>query len=361
MRARKTYLQIREEIRKKKLVGKNFVMEGEGDIVEPLNFYYGIGVKKDREKTKKMLSEAVEKGNKVAVAVHNLLFGRFALAEKRKKLAEMFEFLNESAEEYKSKEDELSNKDLVLLSWLEEVLGEMWHERKRVKNDEREAFRHFRSSGEKGNARALYCIAFYYEHGLGVEKDLEKAVDCLRKGGENGSCECLNDLAVMYEQGKGVKKDEHKALLLYQEAAQLGETSAKYNLGRMYCWNLKYRDYEKAGECFFQSIGNFYAEEDLWQLIYQQKIEWRPHYHKFWQFLPSSNLGSLENYKKTEKMKQDLRILTVLLVSKHRESSKKPFVSFFVRGIAFKVIKYICCFTQTTRKQDFENRDLMYG
>lgn len=66
-----------------------------------------------------------------------------------------------------------------------------------------------------------------FKRGRGVERSLEKALDCYLKGAARGSTLAMVFAGLLYlENGK-----KEEAVALYQRAAELGDPSAQYNLG----------------------------------------------------------------------------------------------------------------------------------
>lgn len=109
-------------------------------------------------------------------------------------------------------------------------------------------------------------MGFFYEKGIFVEKDINKAIQFYGEAGNNNYipamynigrlkledgnaaeafsifnkiedqnyAPALNLLGVMYNNGDYVDKDLDKAFLYYKKSAELGNPDAKFNLGQMY-------------------------------------------------------------------------------------------------------------------------------
>jgi hypothetical protein len=65
-------------------------------------------------------------------------------------------------------------------------------------------------------------LAFIYQEGRGVVKDLREAVRLYRRAVERGSAEAMTSLGVLYVAGKGVAKNDHEAVRLFRRAAEPG-------------------------------------------------------------------------------------------------------------------------------------------
>jgi TPR repeat protein len=87
---------------------------------------------------------------------------------------------------------------------------------------------------EHGSAFGEAALALLYMSGLGVPKDVAKAVDMTRDAAEKGVVIAQNALAYMYANGVGVIHDNNKALVWYRKAAEQGAPNAQLSLGIAY-------------------------------------------------------------------------------------------------------------------------------
>jgi TPR repeat protein len=87
---------------------------------------------------------------------------------------------------------------------------------------------------ESGNATAQYWLADLYEHGLGVQRDGQKAVDILSKSAEQGFVAAETRLGEIYLNGRLVIQDLRLAREWLGKAAMAGDDSAQYQLSRIY-------------------------------------------------------------------------------------------------------------------------------
>lgn len=94
---------------------------------------------------------------------------------------------------------------------------------------------------------AMYYLGFFYQQGIGVVRNIEKAIDLYQKAADKGNSAAMVNLGVCYEKGKGADKNSFKIIELYRNAAELGESEAMVNLGSCYL-NGRHieRDFDKA-------------------------------------------------------------------------------------------------------------------
>jgi TPR repeat protein len=70
-----------------------------------------------------------------------------------------------------------------------------------------------------------------YEAGIGVDRDLERALSCYRTASSSNSLHSLTNLGNFYLLGQGVEKDEFQAVEIYTKA---NNGSSLFNLGLMH-------------------------------------------------------------------------------------------------------------------------------
>ena len=87
---------------------------------------------------------------------------------------------------------------------------------------------------ENSNATAEYRIGLIYLNALGVEQDVDKAINWFAKSTLNGNASAAYKLAVLYENGEVIPQDNEKAFLYYQISAELDNPYACYKLGNIY-------------------------------------------------------------------------------------------------------------------------------
>lgn len=106
-----------------------------------------------------------------------------------------------------------------------------------VKEDLNEAVKWLRKGAESGDAKCQWALGNEYYNGineLGLPIDGRLAVYWLEKAAAQNQDNAMAMLAYMYDEGKLVKRDIHKALELYRKAAELGNPEAAYNYAYSY-------------------------------------------------------------------------------------------------------------------------------
>ncbi len=90
------------------------------------------------------------------------------------------------------------------------------------------------SADEYAKYAAVNDRGHNYQYGIGVEADIDKAVECYTAAAAHGIPEAMTNLGWCYERGEGVAQDYARALELYTRAAELGEAMAMNNIGWLY-------------------------------------------------------------------------------------------------------------------------------
>lgn len=80
---------------------------------------------------------------------------------------------------------------------------------------------------QQGNvsATAMFNLGAFYEFGIGINKDLEKAVEWYQRRADKGDAAAMIQLGLCYFNGNGVEKDSKKAVEWYQRGADNGNTN----------------------------------------------------------------------------------------------------------------------------------------
>ncbi|EJK61959.1 hypothetical protein THAOC_17459 [Thalassiosira oceanica] len=85
---------------------------------------------------------------------------------------------------------------------------------------------------KKKDPEAINFLGEKYCHGgLGLQKDMQMAVELWTEAAELGSIEALYNLGVAYYNGDGVQQDRAIAVELYRKAAMKGHVDGRHNLG----------------------------------------------------------------------------------------------------------------------------------
>ncbi len=127
------------------------------------------------------------------------------------------------------------------------------------------------SLAESGNAAAQFRLGQSYMLGIGIDKDINKAIIWISKAAQMHNHNALCHLGYYYENGMGVQKDEFQAYSFYKKAALKGHPDAASFLANCYLNGigtvpdtLKARAwYEKCAE-----NGDYVAQNNTGQLYY---------------------------------------------------------------------------------------------
>jgi len=85
----------------------------------------------------------------------------------------------------------------------------------------------------QGNLSAQVELATAYEHGEGIAKDPEKAIQWYCKAAVKGSSDAQTNLAWMFLNARGVEKNEALAVRWFKAAAKSGDQYAQQMLSRL--------------------------------------------------------------------------------------------------------------------------------
>ncbi|EJK65992.1 hypothetical protein THAOC_13108 [Thalassiosira oceanica] len=97
--------------------------------------------------------------------------------------------------------------------------------------------------GKKDSEAINYLGEKYFYGQLGLQKDMQKAVELWKEAAELGSIDALYNLGVAYDRGNGVQEDKAKAVEFYRKAAMQGHVLSRNNLG---CFEWENRNYDRA-------------------------------------------------------------------------------------------------------------------
>lgn len=92
----------------------------------------------------------------------------------------------------------------------------------------------FLEAAHNGIANAQYNLGVLYHQGIGVQKDIPRAVQLYRVAAANNHPEALYNLAIAYIEGVGTESDPQIANVYFQRAAAGGVAEAAYNLGLLH-------------------------------------------------------------------------------------------------------------------------------
>jgi hypothetical protein len=138
---------------------------------------------------------------------------------------------------------------------------------------------------DAGDDMAFGMLSIHYLHGMGVEKDVDKAFALAKQGADLGDAEGDKMLGLCYLLGSGVEQDTDTAVDWLISASNKGNEVAMLYLGRIFMGDYgdEYTDYELAEEQFFQSAnaGNACAAYELGRFYVNFTHEYEKAYYAF--------------------------------------------------------------------------------
>lgn len=118
-------------------------------------------------------------------------------------------------------------------------LAVRYDEGKDVAQDFNEAFKWYRKSAERGNAKAQFKLGVFYESGLnasgqGVPRDVDAAYKWYRKSAEQGHPPAQVQLGWLINSGLGAQQNFKEVIYWTRKAADQGYADAQFLLGWRY-------------------------------------------------------------------------------------------------------------------------------
>jgi SEL1 protein len=96
----------------------------------------------------------------------------------------------------------------------------------------------YSAASKLGSFEASALLGEMYKHGLGVKRDLKKAVDLFVKSAEAGNPTGQRNLGFLYATGVGVKEDQALAVLHYHFASVGGDKLAQVAMGYRHMYGI---------------------------------------------------------------------------------------------------------------------------
>lgn len=154
-----------------------------------------------------------------------------------------------------------------------------------VDGDDEKAFYWFEQSlkNDESNSYTLFQVGLACFHGIGTDKDLERAVECFKKASEDEEqTAAIYHYGLCLLHGLGVSEDKEQGMEFIKKAAEAGEEDAQNLLEKL---ARKPRSYEEAMAELESMIGLKEAKHQIKRLTDRIKLrEYREQHH-----LPSKN------------------------------------------------------------------------
>lgn len=96
------------------------------------------------------------------------------------------------------------------------------------------AFEFAQKSVAQNNGAGLWVLALCYEHGRGVEKDVQKCIELYHKGAQLGHAPSQHSYACYLMRGDYLDNDDETAFSLFEQSAMQGYKLAEFSLCKMY-------------------------------------------------------------------------------------------------------------------------------
>lgn len=168
------------------------------------------------------------------------------------------------------------------------------------------AFEFAQKSAAQDNGDGIWTLALAYEHGRGVEANVEKAIEFYEKGAKLGHAPSQHSLACYYLRGDILEQDKNKGFELCLKSAEQGYGLAMRDVGRCYQFgngvmgNMKtaVEWYEKALEV----IDDLELEEKtaLFKMLGENDEHWDDDFDENDDDMPDGFMLALEAFEEAE-------------------------------------------------------------
>jgi len=113
------------------------------------------------------------------------------------------------------------------------MLGRCYEHGWGVDIDLDKAFSYYVNASTQGDIWALFNLADCYRKGVGCNIDVGRAAECYAQAAAKNHVKALNMLGLCYEEGSGVEPDPEKAAALFAQGAAAGDCWACLNHARL--------------------------------------------------------------------------------------------------------------------------------
>ncbi|MBP3536554.1 MAG: sel1 repeat family protein [Muribaculaceae bacterium] len=215
--------------------------------------YNGEGVTKNHNEAFKWYKKAADEGNAAAMRIVGVMYHNGEGTPRDYNAAGYWYERaaaagDTKAREYLEKNDKVqvaqnTNKKVTLQSGKKQrarslatrggTCGNASPKRTKLTADQQK-FQDAMNEAERGDAKAICTVGYYYDTGTGVGQDYREAMKWYKRASELGNGIASNNIGVLYEYGSGVSTDLSKAKYWYEKAIVQGGTSnARGNFDRV--------------------------------------------------------------------------------------------------------------------------------
>jgi uncharacterized protein len=204
----------------------------QGDIAAMLqmgNAYWGgHGVPADIEKGRMWLDRAADRGS---LEAQMLLGAAFLSGTKMPKDPQLASKYLLRAAQQQNVTSKLQSSEALAQYWV----ALMYEHGNGLEKSHDKAIQFLQMAANNGNSPAEYDLASLYNEGTGgMTIDKARACDLFEKAADQGYLKAMHNVGYCYQTGAAGKKDESKALDYYTKAAEAGVARAQHNLGVLY-------------------------------------------------------------------------------------------------------------------------------
>jgi TPR repeat protein len=107
---------------------------------------------------------------------------------------------------------------------------------------------------EQGYYKGLIPMSYLYLKGLGVEKDVDKAIELLHEAHRKGDKRAIGSIANLYIKGKVVKQDLKKGIELYRQSDKNNKYTLRGMAGLYWFGTGVKKDYAKSFEFYCKAV-----------------------------------------------------------------------------------------------------------
>jgi len=125
----------------------------------------------------------------------------------------------------------------------------------------------YEKSSEQNNAFGCYGLAWYYQFGIVVQKDIKKALNLYLKSAELGYVGAQAVVGRKYLEDNSTEQNIEKAIYWLEKASEQGHAHSQYLLGKIYYeGNGTEKDITKAIHWFQQALKQEnYLTQEYWE------------------------------------------------------------------------------------------------
>lgn len=113
-------------------------------------------------------------------------------------------------------------------------LGQMFLEGLGIEKDVERALELFEASAQRGEPAGMNGLGWLHLHGLGVEQNPETAASWYRRSAEKGDGDGQTLMGWLFQNGLGVEANDREAVAWYRRSAEQGNPAGEAKLGWMF-------------------------------------------------------------------------------------------------------------------------------